>query len=255
MNRPKPIPVEESFNEFVIEFGGELVSSLMSQEKTLPRNADYLFRNEHVIAELKCLEKNSFNNDEDVGRLGNLIQKWTSSKIINGSNAIKWLNGQERLPSECYQDMINLAARTIETAIRSAKKQIELTKVFFDLPEANGVLLLVNDGNYFLEHQHIFALTCQIMERKFKNSSIDGFVYFSVNMPAVMPEHKLEMLPWFPAYRDENNESLGAFINKLGEQWIAFYRNKIGQEEIPIHKIKDFDEGVEKLQSMRYLKK
>lgn len=69
LQRPEPIPVEEFFNEFVLEFGGELVSNLMPQNTNLPRNADYLFRKDLVVCELKCLEKDLFNNDDDVERL------------------------------------------------------------------------------------------------------------------------------------------------------------------------------------------
>jgi len=252
---PEHIPVEKSFNEFVKDFGGELVSELMPRGHELPRNADYLFLKELVVAELKCLEKDLFNNEEEVERITRLIQKWTSSGIINGSTAIEWLFGQALLPDECYRDMIRLAARTIETAIRSAKKQIERTKEYFDLPQTNGLVLLANDGNYFLEHQEFFELTCQIMGSKFMDSSIDGFVYFSANMPVAMPGHEREMLLWVPSYRDENNKSLGKFVNELGEKWFLFYQKKIRQEGVPIKQIENFDEGIEALKSMRHIKK
>jgi len=62
------------------------------------------------------------------------------------------------------------------------------------MPEANGLLLIANDGNYFLEHQEFISIICHLMERKFKDSSIDGFVYFTANMPVYIPNQEREML-------------------------------------------------------------
>jgi hypothetical protein len=249
--RPPPaIPVEESFNEFVEEFGGELVSKLMPRDKNLSRNADYLFRHDAVVAELKCLEKNLFNNLEDRERIGKIIQKHASDNTVSGHTGLRWVLGQEKLPDEYLRDMLNLTKRTVETTIRSAKEQIANTKAHFGLPDAQGLLLLANDGNYFLESRDFFALTCQIMQERFLESSIDGFVYFTVNMPAELPGHLREMLIWVPAYRDEKNKALSGFVNKLGFEWNRFYERKVGQG-VPNYQTQD----AEVLSSMRFIKR
>ena len=51
-----PLPVEKTFEAFVIQHGGELVSKLISN-KNPPKNADYLFRAPLVIAELKVVRR------------------------------------------------------------------------------------------------------------------------------------------------------------------------------------------------------
>jgi hypothetical protein len=254
LQRPEPIPVEEFFNEFVLEFGGELVSNLMTPNTNLPRNADYLFRQDKVVCELKCLEKDLFNNDEDVERLMSLIENWISSGKITGHKALRWVLGQERLNEECYADLIKLARRTTETAIRSAKHQIQSTKNYFKLPKANGLLLIANDGNYFLEHQNFFRLILKVMINKFMDSSIDGFVYFSANMPVTMPYEKREMLVWFPGYRKENDIALVNFVNKLGEKWDNFYLEKIGEEVTPPTQFDNLDEAVDTLNAMKLIR-
>lgn len=253
LKRPERIPVENTFNEFVKEFGGELVSELMPKNQNLPRNADYLFRDNRVVAELKCFEKDLFNNDEDIARLEKLIKKWISNGSISGHHALRWALGQEKLPLICAQDMINLAVRTIETAIKSAKEQIKQTKDYFHINNGKGLLLLANDGNYFLEHQELFGLICRIMGKKFMNSSIDGIVYFSDNMPSKVPWLLREMSVWFPAYRKENDE-LGDFVNELGAKWISFFQRKIGEEEIPPYQLNDPVEIARLLNSMKLIK-
>ena len=255
MQPPEPIYVRDSFAEFVREFGGEVIDDSLAKDPHAQKNADYIFRKHSVIAELKCLEKDLFNDKEDIERLGRLIQKWTTNGTVDGSTALRWVLGQEDLPAECYREMIQLAARTIKTAVRSAKKQVASIKEQLDLPNAYGLLLLANDGNYFLQHQHFFGLTCQVMQHPdFNDSCIDGFVYFTANMPVEMPDQEREMLLWSPAYRDENNKSLSSFVNSLGAKWFYYYQQKIGQEEVPIVQIEDTDEGVKALRSMRHLK-
>jgi len=91
------------------------------------------------------------------------------------------------------------------------------------------------------------------MQQKFLDSHIDGFVYFTANMPADVPGQKREMLIWAPAYRDENNDSLARFVNNLGERWIEFYQRQIGQE-IPRYEIADADKGAALLRSMKFIK-
>jgi len=253
MDRPKPIPVEKYFNEFVEEFGGELISKLMPQGQNLPKNADYLFRKDQVVCELKCLEKDLFYED-DADRLLPLIDKWTSNGMITGHQALRWVLGQDRLNEGCYRDLLTLVNRTIERAIRSAKHQIKDTKDFFNIPEASGLVLIANDGNYFLEHQQFIGLICNLMERRFNDSSIDGFVYFTANMPVSIPGHKLEKNIWVPGYREDNNIILGDFVNDIGEKWGYFYQNKIGQDKIAPTQIEDFDESIDLLNSMKLIK-
>ncbi|MBA4122347.1 MAG: hypothetical protein H0X72_07785 [Acidobacteria bacterium] len=59
---PSDIDVEKFFNEFVEDFGGELISKIFNDifvgESKRPDNADYFLFNRSVIAELKYLEKN-----------------------------------------------------------------------------------------------------------------------------------------------------------------------------------------------------
>lgn len=55
-----PLLADEShWNAFVVEFGGELIAPLIRQSGV--KNADYLFRKQKVIAELKILQTEFFD--------------------------------------------------------------------------------------------------------------------------------------------------------------------------------------------------
>ena len=55
--RPTFIDIEPEFNKFVPNFrNGKLVRDLVPDQPDMALNADYYFPDDHVIAELKCME-------------------------------------------------------------------------------------------------------------------------------------------------------------------------------------------------------
>lgn len=75
----KYFEVEPLMNAFVISIGGELGDPLFLSEANRPKNADYIFKNDNVIAELKCFKKDLFSFDEDAERRNRLFQRWIDS--------------------------------------------------------------------------------------------------------------------------------------------------------------------------------
>lgn len=237
LKRPEPIPVEASFNEFVKEVGGELVGDLIPKDPNQPKNADYLFTKSNVVVELKCFEKDLFNTPEDVPRIGKIIER--HNEKVTGSEAIQWLYRRRPAPKEYRRDMLSLARRQIEGTVRTANKQIQATKEVLNIPDARGLVLLANDGNYFLEPMQAFYLIIQVMIEHFMDCSIDGFVYFSVNVAAEDPRTDRELMFWMPSYNKEDDVELSSFVNRLGADWNSFYSRKIGQD-VPNFQTDDF---------------
>jgi hypothetical protein len=48
------IEFEEIFDEFIKSVGGELIRDLLPQDAKSEHNADYIFRDQQIIVELKC---------------------------------------------------------------------------------------------------------------------------------------------------------------------------------------------------------
>jgi hypothetical protein len=229
LTRPDAAPVEATFNEFVVDFGGTLVGGLIPNAKEHPKNADYFFRDDDVIAELKSFEKDLFNVPEDVERIFKIIAKHRDSGAVSGYRGFRWAIGQDPIPVEYRRDMLSLARRSIEHAVRQANKQIRSTKQLLNKPDAKGIVLLANDGNHFSHPAEAVMLICQVMEAHFLDSDIDGFVYFTANTPAKVPDNARELNYWVPVYRLEH-DPLSNFVNRLGEGWGEFYAKTIGQQ-------------------------
>ncbi len=91
---------EAVMNDVVAMVGGCRVDSLLPPNDTQrPKNADYIFRNDNVIAELKTLKQ--VFTPEYYQQLNALAKSWISRRIILvfGMNKISF----RRLPTVCQQ--------------------------------------------------------------------------------------------------------------------------------------------------------
>jgi hypothetical protein len=255
MKRPEIVNVEDFFNEYVEYFGGQVISKNVQNLVDRP-NADYLFKNENIIAELKCFQKDLFNNEEDIPRIFNFLDKWEQKKLIKNEDKFKIILGSKPLPKECYNDLLIACSKTIDRVLHKANKQIQESKRTFSLPNAKGLVLLCNDGNYFIENNMFLGLIADLMGRKYMESDIDGFVYFTLNQVSRIPNSELDWSMWTPSYRLANDEVLGNFVNDLGFKFQNdFYTMKTGI--VPVDKIitDDFEKGMNLIKSMKHIPK
>lgn len=251
--RPAPMEVEPLFNGFVVEYGGELVSNLIPRNN-VSLNADYVFEKQNVIAELKCFQKDLFNEKEEEARMQSLVEKWTKDGMLNDESVMQIvLTGQ--LPSECKAEMIQAARKTIDRVIYHANKQIIATKTLLGMPDAKGLLLLCNDGNYFLTTLQFIGLICNVMENKYMDSEIDGFVYFTINQVSRSNEDEIDHRIWYPVYRNEE-DTLANFVNDLGLVFNDEYYPKVtGIADVHKFVSDNIEEGNKQIGKLFYLPK
>lgn len=104
------------------------------------------------------------------------------------------------LPETCIKDLINSASKTIERAIYKANKQIEETKKTFKIPNAEGIVFLINDGNYFFSNLGFWTIIANLIGRKFKGASFDVVIYLTINQPSRKKDSELDHHFWIPIY-------------------------------------------------------
>jgi hypothetical protein len=68
---------------------------------------------------------------------------------------------------------------------------------------------------------------------KFKNSCIDGYVYFTPNLTSRIPGSDLDWSIWTPAYKGDDKEELSIIINKIGEKWCKYENILFHDENAP----------------------
>jgi hypothetical protein len=238
--------LELAFNKFVKEFGGDLVSELLpSNSANIPKNADYLFKANNIVAELKCLQNDPYTTEADRERLFKKINTRIQKGYLTEAE-IGEKNGSQKIHESIYADV----KRTLENIFRGAKKQIGVTKNHFQLFGAKGLLLLANDGNYFNQFssdifvhilkEHLFA--DQLL--------IDGFVFFVTNKVYDNESKRDSDAIWLVVTRDENDERLMEFGLGLGLKWAEFVCKETGIRMGPIEHW-DKDDFEKKLAAVR----
>ena len=220
---PKKIPIEATFNDFVKKIGGIVISKLFTKTPNF-FNADYFFEKDEIVAELKCLEKDYFNDIKLKDKIKKLYDQWYSEGLVPllPSNKPTLINSHS-LPIRCQLELINIFKRKLEESIKKANRQIRETKKYLGASNAKGLLLLANDGNLSLELEKILYLLSVILKHNYK--SINSLVYFTVNMTASVPDIKEESLFWIPLERETQPAISSEFIERLFKQWKNYHQS------------------------------
>src|SRR5947207_4895379 len=150
------VDIRQSFERFVESIGGVVSDNLSVEFKgQAPRNADYIFSDAGVIAELKCLEENHEDKRDFVEKRQALVDKWEQTGLVKSHQVrVPYIQVKD-FPQACHDDLINLYGQCVKSHLRSANQQIRESKKTHTLPNAKGLLLLANDGNYSIEPEHM----------------------------------------------------------------------------------------------------
>lgn len=224
------IPVEASFDDFVVKFGGQLVRNLIPNLNP-PKNADYVFRSPLVVAELKCVERSAVT-PEDGQKFNELAAKWIRAGLIPpfyGSRQIQLRN----LPAPCQRDMLKVLQAPWKKKLAAANEQIKRTKTTLKMPEARGVLLLVNDAPTWVQPYDAMNLITRVIQAQKQDgrevySHLDWVVYFSVNARAIHDGKGWNF--WLPGYRSKDESSISSFLNQLRDGWFEYHSKLLGMK-------------------------
>ena len=227
----KIIDVESEFDKCVESIGGQRLSQLVGPSPNF-NNADYLFREHKVIAELKTLEENK-GKDENlrtkIHELYNVyLNKGKTDLLIYGEVEIN-ANDVSR---DFGLEIMELFRRPIQGVIKKANKQIRQTKEHLGLRDHFGLLLLVNDGHKMLNPDQVKWILANTFKRN-SYSSIDAALFFTVNLKARHPAYQEDLLIWARMDRPGIRPCPEDFYEELRIAWFNHYRTILGS--VPIN--------------------
>lgn len=114
-------------------------------------NADYFFEQENIIAELKCLTEDKLSDSRQSESIRNLFEQNISlGQIPDPGPGIVRINSSD-CPLDIQRKLYSIISRPIKTHIEKANRQIRETRRQLNRPDAHGLLLFANDGNFRLE--------------------------------------------------------------------------------------------------------
>ncbi len=235
--RPEPLAVEFTFDAFVADFGGKKISDLIENKSQMPLNADYLIKEHNVVAELKTLE-GIFSGPDAIKQL---TQTYIDSGCT-GSDVMGAFWRGEPVPEAAATLMRKRVRRSIEQRIKQARKQLKKSKATFGNSDTKSLILIAMDQQPLFGHKTMLFNLTKIMGDNYADEHTDGVVYLNPNVPTKIRPESMEFSGWYPFYRDDEvNEELSAFVNLLGNRWLTYYGNQIGETN-PILEIETFDE-------------
>lgn len=231
-----PLPVEKAFEDFIVRYGGELVSKLISNNNPL-KNADYVFRAPPVVAELKVVERDAFT-ENDKGKLQKLFDSWVHQRLVGpafGRVRIELRN----LPRPCQQEWLKLHTAPWKKKLANANKQIKNTKAVLNLSNACGILFLCDDAELSFPPEDVLGFVAGTLQSKKPDGSqiyshIDHIVYFSMN-PKVVTKEGVGLTFWMPAYRQpEEDQTVSVFLDNFRAAFVQYHASLFGTKSVQI---------------------
>jgi hypothetical protein len=227
------IQTEKEFNAFVEKFGGKQISDIVGISPGF-QNADYLFEQSKVIAELKCLEDDKIQDPtvkEHATKLRNECRKaGYPLPLIPGTNRFSTAG----LPDKYKEKFADIYRIRIQRVVKKANDQIRETKEKLGKDDYSGLLLLANDNNTAIHPNDMGYMLHRIfIEQSFP--SIEHIVFFTNNLQATHPNIDKEIRVWMPLRPPGRQGCSPDFLRDLGEGWFAHLAAHIGEPFSPLN--------------------
>jgi len=217
------VDIEEVFSAVVKKCDGEIVHDTVGPSPPFA-NADYIFHQSKVVAELKCLKEDKSDDPAMKRRLGDLWLKWQREGLVQG--ATPPTIDSRTLPHACQNEMCRTMGEPIKRCIQKANLQIRATKSALNLPNYHGVLLLANDGNLIFEMPVMIHLISLTIKDHFHE--IDSVAFFCGNMFSWVSGVERPVKFWITLHRDETIVPLADLTNRLSKEWERHYSSITG---------------------------
>lgn len=156
--------LEARFTRFLEALqGAESIDQLaLPEDPQHRRKADFLLAHRKVIVELKTLTDDPSHKVEATADKHRNREDWP---LFYGTADVRKVLGNLPDGEAIYGKMANALGRSVETAVRSAEEQVTHTRRVLELPEAAGLLVILNDsvdvlGPYVVGHR-----VAQLMRR------------------------------------------------------------------------------------------
>jgi hypothetical protein len=185
-------------------------------------NADYWFPGYRVVAELKCLTEDLSTKEEFNESVAVLYTSWIKRGLIPRTTQEQVQFNLRDIPTKCAREFIEPIKKRLEAStVKKANRQIKETKLHLNAPDAKGLLLLVNDGNYMLPPTMMMYLLARILRGKY--SSIDSVIYFSANEMTSAPGVPTPSLFWIDGVVPGREPVEQRLRRELQTEWVKHH--------------------------------
>lgn len=210
---------ERHWNEFVVREGGELVGPLIHKQGV--ENADYLFRAEGVVIELKILETQFLRQATMQKRVAAAFRKHPG---IDPGDRSKALN----------RELLNIFRAPLQRIFKKANNQIKSTADTLGLGGVCGILVCVNDGFRDSPPGLVIDLLREILYGPHYRSV--SAVIYQTNHYVELEDSPFAHLLWIPSYAEYAPDELVNFIDELGRSWRKYSEEVDGPYDVSVER-------------------
>jgi hypothetical protein len=211
--------LKDRFECFIKTFDGCEDVDVLLNGRDLPgkNRADYLLRSRAIIVEQKSLEVDPVKRPQNY-----------ADKLMAEGRLIAFGTVSTKLLSEGIQrEFVLDLTKNLDAIVAKADKQTRDTRQIFSIPDALGVLVILNEKAGMLDPQTVYYGMANV----FKKRSADGSLRYPANDGVILiPEAHAMNTPHgpriplmkFTSPRGRANERFVQFSDDLFEAWSRF---------------------------------
>ncbi|HEX7678348.1 MAG TPA: hypothetical protein VF713_09500 [Thermoanaerobaculia bacterium] len=187
------------------------------------RKADYFFEKRTIICEIKTLE---------IDTAGKLVEVMTKAglhpeTLTKGEHVIEALFTKIPKGSKLFGRAVKLLMTPLINDFNSAVKQIRDSKILFDIPDADGLLIILNDAVPISGPPMVYKrLKRRLMKHDGKgepfHKDINRVFYVGETHAIETPQGDQRVNITLPNPHAPEHHGVEAFVVKLAEQWAAY---------------------------------
>lgn len=236
------IDVEREFNVITKALGGQRVSEIVGVAPPFD-NADYLFPDARVIAELKCLDDDKMLDEGMIAKVSELYVAEMRAKrapgIVFGTVTLT----TQGFSDTYWRDVKDLYKAPLQRLVKKANEQIKSTRTHLQRNDHRGLLIVANNNHSALDPWHGWFAFNEILRQPLYRG-INAALYFAANMPVIDPASGKEVSFWTEIRRPHLPSVDTGLLTALRIQWLRrltelkgetqFWETTIGPEHLGV---------------------
>jgi len=212
--------VEAMLTQAISSIGGVHVRTIVGDSPDFD-NADFLFRADNVIAELKCLDEDLVNDSEFIEKATAVHLEQQRLDITRQVPIVfgeAWVTTEGRSP-EYIKAMRELYYEPIRRSIKKANKQIKTTAEKLGIEGPKGLVVIANNNHSVLEPWHAMELFKDAFNRE-TFSGVNSILYLSAGQRIEVMDESRHM-DVIMECRAPNKPTLDRqFIKRFNQAWM-----------------------------------
>jgi hypothetical protein len=206
---------EENWNKFVLQRNGELIKPVTNQKGS--ETADYFFRGENVIIELKIIETEFLHENTMKKRVQKAFDEYPDIDPGDHSKPLR-------------RELLNIFRNPLQRIFKKANSQIKSTKKHTERQDSLGIVIFINDRFKAPPPGLVIDLLDELLQGP-SYGSVDAFVYVTNHYVEIYGSEYAHLL-WTARYNKTAPERLVEFIDELGTDWHNYCEKVIGPFDI-----------------------